>query len=135
MIARRRYRALRPAAWAAVFAILLQALLPAVHHPAGMALAGTGDDKIAGLDVGQYLCIAPGSTTPAGPEKAPVHHVQPCALCLAVHAIGGFAPPSGPAVIVPYGPGIIIRTAVALIPPPLPRTSSKQQPRAPPIPV
>jgi hypothetical protein len=117
-----------------VIAILLQALLPAIHHPAGMALAGVGE-KIAGLDVGQYLCVAPGSIAPGEPGKAPVHRVQPCALCLAVHAIGGFAPPSGPVIIVPQDHDVVVRTAVAVIPPPLPRSSSKQQPRAPPIPV
>jgi hypothetical protein len=131
----RRYRALRPAAWAAVFAILLQALLPAVHHPAGMAVAGVGGDKIAGLDVVQYLCVAPGSTAPAEPDKAPVRHSQPCALCLAVHAIGGFAPPSGPAVAVDRDHEAVAHMAVALSPSSSPRFSSKQQPRAPPVPV
>ena len=49
MIWRRNTRGTRPAAWLAVFAILLQALLPIVQAPAGMAPAGLDGDTIAGL--------------------------------------------------------------------------------------
>jgi hypothetical protein len=81
----------RRAAWLAVFALLLQALLPAVHHPGGMALAGT-------LALGDaHLCLAPGSApvSPGDTDKSP-HHAPACAICQAVHAIGGFAPPAAP---------------------------------------
>jgi hypothetical protein len=80
-------------AWLAAFAILLQSVLPALHHPAGMALAGE-----AGFGESRNLCLAPGSIpAPAdNPGKAPAHHMPACALCQAAHAIGGFAPPSTP---------------------------------------
>jgi hypothetical protein len=130
MIWRRNTRGTRPAAWLAVFAILLQALLPGIHHPAGMALAG---DKIAGLDIAQYLCHTPGSTTPDDPGKAPAHHhIPPCALCSSMHAIGGFAPPSAPIIAVSGDYGIVVPTVVTLV---LPRrqANATQQARAPPV--
>jgi hypothetical protein len=79
-----------------MFALLFQALLPAVHHPAGMAMAG-----LPSLDGGQHLCLAPGSLPPApgGTDRAPVHHMPACAICQAVHAIGGFAPPAAPVIV------------------------------------
>lgn len=130
MIRRRNSRGTRPAAWLAVFAILLQALLPGIHHPAGMALAG---DKIAGLDIAQYLCHTPGSTTPDEPGKAPAHqHIPPCALCSSMHAIGGIAPPVPPVIALSRDYGIVIPAAAALD---LPRrqVNSTQQARAPPV--
>jgi hypothetical protein len=130
MICRRNRRATRPAAWLAVFAILLQALLPGIHHPAGMALAG---DKIAGLDIAQYLCFAPGGTTPDDPAKAPAHHhIPPCALCSSLHAIGGFAPPSAPLIAVSRDYGIVFPTTASLHLT-RQRTDSPQQARAPPV--
>jgi hypothetical protein len=132
MIARRKYRATRPAAWLAAFAILLQALLPALHHPASMALAGIGGDKIAGLDIAQYLCLAPGGTTPDEHDKAPAHHIPPCALCSAVHAIGGFAPPIAPVIAVSREYGVVVPTATALALPQQ-RPTHRQQARAPPV--
>ena|SRR5271168_3180659 len=132
MIRRRNRKATRPAAWLAMFAILLQALLPAVHHPAGMALAGVGNDKIAGLDIAQYLCVAPSSTTPDKPGKVPAHHIPPCALCSAVHAIGGFAPPVAPVIAVSREFGIVAPTTTALVPLQQ-RPTPRQQPRAPPV--
>jgi Protein of unknown function (DUF2946) len=130
MIWRRNNRGTRPAVWLAVFAILLQALLPGLHHPAGMALAG---DRIAGLDIAQYLCVAPGGTTPDDPGKAPAHHhVPPCALCSSMHAIGGFAPPDALVIAVSRDYGIVVPTAVTLA---LPRrqVDLPQQARAPPV--
>ena len=115
-----------------MFAILLQALLPAVHHPAGMALAGIDGDKIAGLDIAQYLCLASGNTTPNEHDKAPAHHIPPCALCLAVHAIGGFAPPVAPVIAVCREFGIVAPTTTALVPLQQ-RPTPRQQPRAPPV--
>jgi hypothetical protein len=130
MIWRRNTRGTRPAVWLAMFAILLQALLPGVHHPAGMAFTG---DKIAGLDIAQYLCVAPGSTTPDDPGKAPAHHhIPPCALCASMHAIGGFAPPNAPVIALSRDYGIVVPAAAALD---LPRrqVNSTRQARAPPV--
>jgi hypothetical protein len=86
----RRHKGFRWAAGLAAFAILLQSLIPLLHHPAGMALAGS-----TGFGGGRNLCLAPGSVpAPADiPDKSPAHHLPACALCQAVHAIGGFAPP------------------------------------------
>jgi hypothetical protein len=133
MIWRRNNRGTRPAAWLAVFAILLQALLPVVQAPAGMAApAGPDGDIIAGLDISAHLCHAPGDIAPDDQGPAPVDHQQCCDFCLAVHAIGGFAPPSGPALAVNRDYGVIVPTATTLI---LPRrqVASPQQARAPPV--
>jgi hypothetical protein len=133
MIARRGHRASRPAAWLAAFAILLQALLlPVAQQPAGIALAGLSDDAIAGLAVAQHLCQAPGDTTPDDPGKAPLDHLQCCALCLSAHVIGGFVPPSAPAVVVNRDYGIVVPTEASLVLPQQ-RAILRQQPRAPPV--
>jgi hypothetical protein len=127
MFGRRRHKALKRASWLALFAILFQALLPLAHHPAAMAAP-------AGFDSAHNLCLAPGSTAPSDPAKAPAHHMPDCALCAAMHAIGGFVPPMAPAIAVSRD--YVIATPVfALIL--LPRQSSRprQQPRAPPLPV
>jgi hypothetical protein len=134
MVTRRRHNAITPAAWLAVFAILLQVLLPAAKSPA-MAHADRGSDTIAGFVIAQNLCHAPGDTAPDDQGQLPVDHHQCCAYCLAVNAVGSFAPPSGPIIAVDRHAETVVHTEVALTPPPLPRSSSKQQPRAPPIPV
>jgi len=132
MIARRGYRGSRPAAWLAAFAILLQVLLPVAQSPAGMAQTGPGD-TIAGLDIAQHLCHAPGDATPDDQGPAPVDHRQCCDFCLAVHAVGGFPPPSAPAVAINREYGIVVPVEAALILPPLRPGLRQQQPRAPPV--
>jgi hypothetical protein len=132
VIWRRNKRGTRPAAWLAVFAILLQALLPVVQAPAGMASAGPGGDTIAGLDIAGHLCHAPGDTAPDDHGPAPVDHQQCCDFCLAVHAVGGFAPPSAPKIAVSREYGIVLPVETSLV---LTRrqANSTQQARAPPI--
>lgn len=106
MIAWNRHRQTRRAAWLAVFALLLQTIIPALHHPASLALG-----SVSVLDAAQHLCLAQnaGSTTPSDHEKAPKHHAVPvCPMCQAVHAIGGFAPPADPVV------ALIRATAISL---------------------
>jgi len=133
MIARRRHSAITPAAWLAVLAVLLQVLLPGAKSPA-MAHADRGGDTIAGFVIAQNLCHASGDTAPDDQGQLPVDHQQCCAYCLAVNAVGGFAPPSGPVIAFNRHAETVVHTVVTLVPPPLLRTSSKQQPRAPPIP-
>jgi hypothetical protein len=132
MIARCGYRASRPAAWLAALAILLQVLLPLMQSPAAMARTGHGD-TIAGFDIAQNLCHAPGDTAPDDQGPAPADHQQCCDFCLAVHAIGGFAPPSAPALTVSRKHGIVVPIETALILPPLRANLRQQQPRAPPV--
>jgi len=131
MIARRGYRATRPAAWLAVLAILLQVLLPVAQSPA-MAQVVRGD-TIAGFDIAQNLCHAPGDTTPDDQSPAPVDHQQCCDFCLAIHTVGGFAPPSAPVVAVSREYGILVPTETALLLLPLRSSLRQQQPRAPPV--
>jgi hypothetical protein len=130
MIWRRNNKGTRPAAWLAVFAILLQALLPVARAPAGMA-APSGD-TIAGLNIAANLCHALGETAPDDHGPGPVDHQQCCDFCLAVHAIGGFAPPSAPEIAVSREYGLVIPTAATIV---LPRqqAGSTQQARAPPV--
>ena len=126
---------LRRTAWIAIFALLLQALLPAFHHPAGMALAGAlggaSDRTVAALESGN-LCLAPGSTAPDDPGKAPAHHMPACALCAAMHVIGGFAPPATPVLALSPRSGTIVPPYSAIV---LARRlqHARQQPRAPPF--
>jgi hypothetical protein len=118
----------RRAAWLAALALLAQALLPALHHPGGMALAGTPS-----LVDARHLCLAPGSApvSPADTDKSPAHHQPACPICQAVHAIGGFAPPAAPTIT-----GQIAAPAsfspVEPASPALRPTFNRQQPRAPP---
>jgi len=133
MIARRGYRALRPAAWLAMLAILLQTLLPVKQAPAGFAPAGPSGDTIAGLDVALHLCHAPGDSTPDDHAPAPADNQQCCAICLAVHTIGGVAPPSAPAVAVNGEYSVVVPVEAALILPPLRPSLRQQQPRASPV--
>lgn len=111
-----------------MLAIWLQALLPAVHHPAGMALAG-GPSAIDQRNI----CHTPTPTSPDEPGKAPAHGLPPCALCQAVHAIGGFAPPQAAA------PASVITFESVVFVAPADRSTvlrwlrNCQQPRAPPV--
>jgi hypothetical protein len=132
MIWRRNTRATRPAAWLAVFAILLQALLPVTPASAGIAPAGLGGDTIAGLDIAGHLCHAPGDTAPDDRAPAPLDHQQCCDFCLSVHGVGGFTPPTAPALAVSRDYGLVVTTETALV---LPRrqVNAPQQARAPPI--
>jgi hypothetical protein len=115
-----------------MFAILLQALLlPAGQHPASATPAGFGGDTVAGLDIAQNLCHAPGDTTPDDQGPAPLDHQQCCALCLAAHAVGSFTPPVAPVIAVSRGHGIVVPTATVLVLPQQ-RPTLRQQPRAPP---
>lgn len=134
MIARRGYRASRPAAWLAALAILLQLLLPVAQSPASTLRTGQGD-TIAGFDIAQNLCHAPGDATPDDQSPAPIDHQQCCDFCLAVHAVSGFAPTSAPVIAVGREYGIVVPIEAAHILPPLRSNLRQQQPRAPPIPV
>jgi len=131
MIRRRNSKALRRASWLAIFAVLLQALLPALHHPASMVLGGLAGGKIAGFDISQNLCADPGGTAPAAPDKAPANHIPPCAICLALHAIAGAPPPSLLAMPIPgeYAQAVSVVRPVILT---AQANHVHQQPRAPP---
>ncbi len=104
--------------------------MPVLHHPAGMAMAGT-----VSPDAPKNICIAPvtapGTITPGDHDKSPVPTSRDCALCQAIHAIGGFVPPVAPilaaASIGDVAP--IIPTAISV---PLRRSYTAAQPRAPP---
>jgi hypothetical protein len=115
---------IRRASWLAVFAILLQAILPALHHPAMAAPVGA--------DMARSLCLAPGGTAPADPVKAPGHHVPGCAICAAMHAIGGFVPPTAPVIAIGHEYGLAVSASALLF---MPREwlRLRHQPRAPPI--
>jgi hypothetical protein len=116
----------RFAAWLAAFALLLQALLPALHHPGGMALAGT-----LALGDAQHLCLAPGDA-PADHEKPAGHHQPECPICQAMHAIGGFAPPA----VLVLAHEAVAGPSISNIAPASPvsrRSFHPQQPRAPPL--
>jgi len=131
MSARQRYRFFRPASWLALFAILLQSLVPAIHHPASMALAGATDNVVGGFDLAKNLCVVPGHNAPEGPGKTPAHQLPDCAICQAVHAIGGFVPPVVPALTASSVHEIAF-AAFAYSIAPQRWAHSSQQPRAPP---
>ncbi len=125
----RRHSAFRRAAWVAIFAMLLQALIPALHHPARMAMADT-----LSLGGGKNLCLAPGGipANSGAPDKEPHHHLPACAICYALHALGGFAPPQLPAVAILRSSTTGFHpAAVTIVSIRLPYAS--QQPRAPPF--
>jgi hypothetical protein len=116
----------RRAAWTAIFAIVLQILIPALHHPAGMAQAGS-----LGFGAQHNICFSPGANTPTAPDKSPHHQAPTCALCQAVNAIGGLAQPSAPVVITATSePAAFIAFPTTFAPARPPHFH--QQPRAPP---
>ncbi len=79
--------------WLALAALLLQVILPAVHYAGGVAL-----DRVA-FETAHSLCLAPGATPPAQPDKAPAHKPPPCPICQTFQLVGaGFVPPSAVAV-------------------------------------
>jgi hypothetical protein len=124
-VAKAIFRRSRAAAALALLAIWLQALLPAVHHPAGVGIGG-----------GLNLCFAPGTAparpAPAKPAKAPAHHVPACPLCRAIHAIGAFAPPASPSLPAqPVHPIVLPGLQAAWVAPCSCRT--RPRPRAPPL--
>jgi hypothetical protein len=126
-----RTRGSHRAAWLALFAVLFQALLPAVHHPQGMAMAGG-----LGIAGGINICLAPGTppgnSAPADSGKNPAPHAPACPLCQAIHAIGAFAPPASPSLPARLGDAIALGVSVATrIEPRSHRTHP--QPRAPPL--
>jgi hypothetical protein len=96
-----------------------------------MAMAGG-----LSLDATKNICIAavtpPGTTTPGDHDKSPTPKSSDCALCQAIHAIGGFVPPVAPvlaaASIGDVAP--IIPTGFSV---PLRRSYDAAQPRAPPV--
>jgi hypothetical protein len=114
MIWRGQHKTIRPAAWLAVIAVLLQAILPALHHPAVVNVATLGGaSEILGASQ-THLCIAPGSTVPDAPAKGPVHHMPPCALCAAMHAVGAFVPPTSAHVAYEPTCDLIVLSPVAI---------------------
>jgi hypothetical protein len=124
-----RHRRVRRNAWLALLALWLQVLAPVIHDSA-MASSGA-----AGFDSAHHLCEAPVSqpADSGSPDTAPAHHLPACAaVCQAIHAAGGFAPPTAPALLVPRVYGAAYQPAFdAPVSQRWSRTS--QQPRAPPI--
>jgi hypothetical protein len=124
----RSRQSLRSGAWLALLAVWLQAVIPAVHHPAGMALAG-GFSAVYQSN----LCHAPAPAAPGDPGKGPAQTMPACALCQALHAIGGFAPPS---VVTAATFRVFESIAFAAADNPAAagrRLRDRQQPRAPPV--
>ncbi len=102
--------------------------MPALHHPAGMAMAG-----MSGFGNAVNMCLAPGADAPGNHDNGPAHPMPDCPLCQAVHAIGGFAPPSA-AVTAPIRADLHVAfAAAATISVPQPAFRSNAQPRAPPL--
>jgi Protein of unknown function (DUF2946) len=130
MISRRGHRAHRRTTWLAIFALLLQTIIPALHHPATMALGAT--DFIGHAD---HICMPQGEneTAPASHDKSPGHHQSPsCPICQGVHAIGGFAQPAGSQLPCVSAPPIGTALDATAAQPRL-RFEAHRQPRAPPV--
>jgi hypothetical protein len=138
MLLKRRYKDNWPGSWLAVLAVLVQALMPVLHHPAGMAMAG-----MSGFGNAVNMCLAPGGAAPGSNlpgdhapgnhDNGPAHPMPDCPLCQAVHAIGGFAPPSA-AVTAPIRANVPIGFAAAKTASiPKPAFRGNAQPRAPPV--
>jgi hypothetical protein len=122
---RRRHRAFRRASWLGILAVLLQIVVPAIHHP---ATAPTSQLSILFPDV--VICSAFGTTVPDKDRGKPTSR---CPICWALQQLaGGFTAPAvmaGPQCS--FGAGITNRLAASV--PSLvsiPRQSA--QPRGPP---
>lgn len=129
MSGRKNYsKANRRASWLAVLALLLQTLLPLMHHPADAASVAQGVFGDA-----KSICLAsgPGQDTPSDNDKSPTHHVPPCAICQALQTAGGSVPPTS-FVLVELAVSEALFSAAAdsaTIPV---RAATSSQPRAPP---
>lgn len=125
----RRHNRLGRGAWVALFALWLQALLPLVHHPAGMAMMGVAPMDMSSMDMSamvmssgdmtpvsfgdpRNICLTPG-TAPADPsDQAPGHKPPPpCPICQTFQMLhGGFIQPVQTTLVLPA----VYRTAVAV---------------------
>jgi hypothetical protein len=88
-----------------ILALLLPIIIPALHHPASLGLSG-----YASLGKPQNMCLAGavGANLPTD-RHSPSHHRAPaCALCQAMHAIGGFALPPLSTMCMPSGGGTVL---------------------------
>jgi len=85
----------RPAAWIALLAILFQALLPLVHHP---ALFVAGNARPATI---LNLCMAP--VVPGEQHRKHPAHLPTCPICQTIASQSGF---------VPEGVAIVLRSLV-----------------------
>ncbi len=105
--------------------------MPALHHPAGMAMA------VPGFGDAANMCLAPvtarGDHHPGDHDNGPAHQMPTCAICQAVHAIGGFAPPSAAAALLIRADVQIGFDAVQAASIPKPPVRGNAQPRAPPV--
>jgi len=138
MITSAGYPRRRLTAWLGVFAVLFQAWLPLVHHPATLFAPSGGEtaafDRLFGQTL--VLCTAAGlvqeKILPG--QHAPAHHVPVCPICQTLHVMGGFMPPGTASFAIssvlffhhsiwPNAPGYIARIQLA------------GRPRAPPLPV
>ena len=125
---RARHRRHRRTARLAVIAMLLQVLIPALHHPASMAMA---EMLVPGGAANLCLASTGALVQPGMPDKVPVRHLPTCAICQAVHAIGGFQPPSAPALVASDFAPVDFSPPAPMSAPVRPMLSD-QQPRAPP---
>jgi hypothetical protein len=116
----------RRTAWIAVWALVLQMLLPLIHHPAA-AKAGPPD----GLRICAVMGLMP--TGKAEPSKTPVSKIPSCPICQTLHMLnGGFVPPDISVLAIPSEhDGSVGVVAVANILPHIIITGA--QPRAPPV--
>ena len=90
----------RCAAWLGVVALLVQAWLPLVHHPATL-FAPDGEENAAFaalVDEHLALCTAAAQTdereAPSPAKHAPGHRLPVCPICRVLHAAGAVAPPT-----------------------------------------
>ncbi len=119
----RHSRNFRRAAWLAVLAVVLQMLVPLMHQPARVMLAG-------GV---MRICSSLINQAPADADKAPTHKLPPCPICQNLHMLGhGFVPPNT-VVLAHVASGGETLALPALKPVVLLRVISNAQPRAPPI--
>jgi hypothetical protein len=96
-----RRRAAGAGVWLALLALWIQALLPAVHQPAG-AMSGVFAFGMSGS-----LCLAPGSAPVVPQDKAPGHKTPPCPICQTFQILAaGFAPPAVAAIPLPRFAGL-----------------------------
>jgi hypothetical protein len=127
-MAHRRHSTRRPRAWIAIWAILVQPLLPIAHHPASLALG----QSLAATD--HNLCQGSAGAPRDSDHKGPIHKVPTCPICQAVHAIGGFPPPTAVMLKSSFPYAIVVAVVTDnSAPRRLARVAA--QPRGPPLPV
>jgi hypothetical protein len=107
MIGRTQGSARSFAAWLGLHALLLQLLLPVLHHPAHL-VAAASEPVASGVAIADS-----GSAKPPGHDHGGDTAMPDCPLCLAVQHAVSFLPPTAPSLPSPLATRLVTHARFA----------------------